>query len=191
MASGIVYGFGPVPFSGVPRRGRHAYHGFGDLSQSDLDACQQALDKLCAAASQAAAASTPSTSQTFTSWLLGAQSTVAAAKADAAATQNLCNVMSAKLSKWQADPTQATHEDAIDFVRTCGQGADVSSLLAGMKLVSAGNLVSTVASDTASDIQAGVESAAGFTFKLIPWWAWVVGIGGLAVYLGWKPLKRS
>ena len=185
MAAGILYGPAPVPFSGY-----RSYRGYGDLSQADLDACEQALTALCSSAATATQTATPSVGQSITAWLLGSQSSVQAAQSDAAAGQTLCNVMTAKLAAWQADPTQATQADAQDFVRACQENSGAAgnaALYQTMKLVDPTNAAKTIASDTASDIASGVKSVVGG----IPGWIWILGVAGLAVYLGWKPFKRS
>lgn len=155
------------------------------LSAADLDACQQALDKVGAAADLADEKAAGAGG--WFSSLIGAESTAAAMKADAAATRNGFNVLSDKLTRWRLDPTVADHAAALDFIQSAGAFADVSQLMAAAKMLDASNAAVTIAEDTAKDAAkaAGAGLALGGLGYLT---VLALGAGGLGLF---AILRRS
>jgi hypothetical protein len=136
-------------------------------TDADQAAMDEALARLGAAADEAdAAAAKPSG---FTSWLLGNESAVSAAQENARQTRNLFAVMQAKR------PTISSHADAVDFVRSCGEYANVGDILTTVQQTDLGRVASTVASETASDVVEVAKTGLKIGLPLLALAAVVVG----------------
>lgn len=192
MSSPIFYGRAAVPFDGYGRG--YGRYGDGDatdpdaLQSGDLDSCQEALDRFQQAVLQAQAATTTNSgSSILTSWLLGADSTLSATQSNVQSLTNLYQVMATKLQGWQNDPSTTSHSKCVQFVTDVASYADVNDILQTMHMLQASTLVSTVASQTASQVAAGVKKAT----SLVPWWVWLAGGAAVLLALGWKPFSPS
>lgn len=148
------------------------------LTPDVVVACETALARIAAAA-QLAQQKADESDGVFSS-LLGAESTVAAMRADVAATLTGYSVLAAKLERWRLSPELATADAVADFLRSASVFANVSDLLAAARTLDAGTAVRTIAADTAHDVVK--DAAAGATAGLALYGTVaVLGLGGLGL----------
>ena len=147
------------------------------LSASDLSACDAALNALSAAADQADQLVAGAAFWTPSSALAGMQ-------ADATATRNLYDTLSAKFEGWATGVTDATHDDAVSLIQAADAGANITQLQQAAQTNDTANAVATVTAQTATQ----VATAAKWTgVALVP-----IALGALALLmLVYLPRGRS
>lgn len=185
MPTGIttVVGRGPIPFgsyggiSGENRyaRGRRGFAGSSDvveIAKEGLRRYEAAMD----VADEACSARDRDWWTGFSTirWLAGDTST-ASICSGAAQLHTAYDYYSALV----ADPN-TPDEKLIEIIGNMNQQVDIHDLVDLARTTSAGHLLGKAITDLPGDLALA-----------IPWWAWVVGAGALAVALGWKPLKGT
>ncbi len=111
-------------------------------------------------------------------------STVAAAKSDAPATRNGLDAALGAYTRLAGDPN-ATHDDVVSFLASCSAYADLSALKATAQIADTGNMVSTVAGATASELGTDVRNAAAGAG-----WGLGIGIPVVLLALAWWFIGR-
>jgi hypothetical protein len=134
---------------------------------ADQAGMDQALSRLGAAADEADAAAVKPSG--FTTWLLGNESAVTAAQENARQTRNLFGVMQARR------PTISSHDDAVDFVRSCGEYANIRDILETVQQTDLSHAAATIASETASDVVDAAKTGLKIGLPILALAAVVVG----------------
>jgi hypothetical protein len=121
---------------------------------ADQAGMDQALSRLGAAADEADAA---------------AVKPVTAAQENARQTRNLFGVMQARR------PTISSHDDAVDFVRSCGEYANIRDILETVQQTDLSHAAATIASETASDVVDAAKTGLKIGLPILALAAVVVG----------------